>query len=39
MHRKKVTIEGKSFYILPIFANYATSKEGEILNVKTERIF
>ena len=38
MHPKKVTIEGKSFYIHPIFANYAASKDGEILNVKTGRI-
>ena len=38
MSRKKVTIGGKKFYIHPIFVNYAASKEGEILNVKTGRI-
>ena len=39
MTRKKVLIGGKKYYIHPIFANYAASKEGEILNVKTGRIF
>ena len=38
MHRKKISKEGKSFYIHPIFTNYAASKDGEILNVKTGRI-
>ena len=38
MSRKKVTIGGKKFYIHPIFVNYAASKQGEILNVKTGRI-
>ena len=38
MNRKKVSIGGKSYYIHPIFSNYAASKDGEILNVKTGRI-
>ena len=38
MHRKKISKEGKSFYIHPTFTNYAASKDGEILNVKTGRI-
>ena len=39
MNRKKVFIGGKKYYIHPIFSKYAASKEGEILNVKTGRIF
>ena len=39
MNRKKVSIGGKKYYIHPIFTNYAASKDGEILNVKTGRIF
>ena len=38
MHRKKILNGGKSYYIHPIFTNYAASKDGEILNVKTGRI-
>ena len=38
MHRKKIVNGGKSYYIHPIFTNYAASKDGEILNVKTGRI-
>ena len=38
MSRKKVLIGGKKYYIHPIFTNYAASKEGEVLNVKTGRI-
>ena len=38
MHRKKILKDGKKFYIHPIFSNYAASKDGEILNVKTGRI-
>ena len=38
MHRKKILNGGKKFYIHPIFTNYAASKDGEILNVKTGRI-
>ncbi|CAH3017922.1 unnamed protein product [Porites evermanni] len=38
MTRKKVSIDGKKYYIHPIFTNYAASKDGEILNVKTGRI-
>ena len=38
MTRKKVSIGGKKYYIHPIFTNYAASKDGEILNVKTGRI-
>ena len=38
MNRKKILNGGKSYYIHPIFTNYAASKDGEILNVKTGRI-
>ena len=38
MNRKKILNGVKKFYIHPIFTNYAASKEGEILNVKTGRI-
>ena len=38
MLRKKVLIDGKKYYIHPIFTNYAASKDDEILNVKTGRI-
>ena len=38
MHRKKILNGGKKFYIHPTFTNYAASKDGEILNVKTGRI-
>ena len=38
MNRKKIVNGGKKFYIHPIFTNYAASKDGEILNVKTGRI-
>ena len=38
MLRKKVSIGGKKYFIHPIFNNYAASKDGEILNVKTGRI-
>ena len=39
MNRKKILNDGKKFYIHTIFTNYAASKEGEILNVKTGKIF
>ena len=35
---KKISISGKKFFIHPFFNNYASSKDGEILNVKTRRI-
>ena len=35
---QKILNGGKKFYIHPIFSNYAASKDGEILNVKTGRI-
>ena len=38
MTRKKVLFGVKKYYIHPIFINYAASKDGEILNVKTGRI-
>ena len=38
MSHKKILNGGKKFYIRPIFTNYAASKDGEILNVKTGRI-
>ena len=39
MALKKFLFDGKKYYIHPIFINYAASKDGEILNVKTGRIF
>ena len=38
MHIKKILISGKKFYIHPFFNNYASSKDGEIINVKTRRL-
>ena len=38
MNRKKILIDEKSFYIHPIFTNYAASKDGDFLHVKTGRI-
>ena len=38
MNRKKILKDGKKFYIHPTFSKYASSKDGEILNVKTGRI-
>ena len=38
MNRKKILKDGKKFYIHPTFFKYASSKDGEILNVKTGRI-
>ena len=38
MNHKKILNGGKKFYIHPNFTNYAASKDGEILNVKTGRI-
>ena len=37
MSRQKVLIGGKKYYIHPVFSNYAASKEGELINVKTGR--
>lgn len=38
MIKKNTIIFEKNFYIHPIFSNYATSKDGEMLNTKRERI-
>ena len=38
MNRKKILKDGKKFYIHPTFSKYSSSKDGEILNVKTGRI-
>ena len=38
MSQKKVLVCDKKYYIHPFFTNYAASKDGEILNVKTRRI-
>ena len=35
MSRQKVLIGGSKYYIHPVFTNYAASKEGEVINVKT----
>ena len=38
MSRQRVLIDGKKYYQHPVFSNYAASKDGEIINVKTQRI-
>ena len=38
MPRQRLIINGKKFYQHPVFTNYAASKDGEIINVKTKRI-
>lgn len=38
MSRQRVLIGGKKYYQHPVFSNYAASKDGEIINVKTQRI-
>lgn len=37
MSRQRVFINGKKYYQHPVFSNYAASKNGEIVNVKTEK--
>ena len=36
--KQRVIIDGKKFYKHPVFSNYATNKNGEVINVKTGRI-
>ena len=36
--KQKVLIEGKKYYKHPLFSNYAASKNGKVINVKTGRI-
>lgn len=38
MLRQIVPISGKKYYQHPVFSNYAASKDGEIINVKTGKI-
>ena len=38
MSRQRVLIDGKKYFIHPVFSNYAASKEGEVINMKTGRI-
>ena len=38
MLQQRVFILEERFYYRPVFTNYAASKEGEIVNVKTQRI-
>ena len=35
--KQRVIFDGKKFYKHPVFSNYAASKDGNIINVKTER--
>ena len=35
--KQRVIIDGKKFYIHPVFSNYAANKNGEVINVKTGR--
>ena len=36
--KQRVIIDGKKFYKHPVFNNYAASKDGNVINVKTEKI-
>ena len=36
--KQRVIFEGKKYYIHPVFSNYAASKNGDVINVKTKRI-
>ena len=36
--KQRVIIDGKKFYKHPVFTNYAANKNGDVINVKTERI-
>ena len=38
MGKEKVKLNGKKFYRHPFFLSYATSKSGEILNIKTVKL-
>ena len=39
MEKRKVVILEKRFYIHPVFTNYATSKDGVIVNLKKMKPF
>ena len=36
--KRRVIIEGVKYYKHPVFSNYAASKNGDVINVKTKRI-
>ena len=36
--KQRVIIDGVKYYKHPVFSNYGASKNGEVINVKTERI-
>ena len=36
--KQRVLIDGKKYYKHPVFINYAASKNGDIISLKTERI-
>lgn len=38
MSRQRLIFNGKKYYQHPVFSNYAASKDGEIVNVKTRKI-
>ena len=38
MPQQRLIINGKKYYQHPVFTNYAASKDGEIISVKTGRI-
>lgn len=38
MSRQRLIINGKKYYQHPVFSNYAASKDGEVINVKTVKI-
>ena len=35
--KQRVIFKGKKYYKHPVFSNYGASKNGEVINVKTER--
>ena len=36
--KQRLIIDGKKYYKHPVFSNYAASKNGEVINVKTKKI-
>ena len=36
--KQRVIIDGVKYYIHPVFSNYAASRNGDVINVKTKRI-
>ena len=36
--KQRIIIEGVKYYKHPVFSNYAASKNGDVINVKTKKI-